>query len=115
MFAYSDVTHAQVMHLASRALACGADFALLGPERDDAVRAAAGDRRLRRAHGLRQEPDGALDRARRLRERGLRVAALRHPMPYGDLVAASAASASRSRADLDAALCTIEEREEYEP
>jgi predicted GTPase len=52
--------------------------------------------------------------AQRMRDRGLRVAVLRHPMPYGDL-RLQAAQRFASRADLDAARCTIEEREEYEP
>jgi predicted GTPase len=51
---------------------------------------------------------------RRLRERGRRVAVLRHPMPYGDL-ARAAVQRFATAADLDAAACTIEEREEYEP
>jgi len=52
--------------------------------------------------------------SRRLRDRGLRVAVLRHPMPYGDL-AAERVQRFASLADLDRAACTIEEREEYEP
>jgi predicted GTPase len=52
--------------------------------------------------------------SRRLRERGLRVAVLRHPMPYGDLVK-ERVQRFASMADLDAANCTAEEREEYEP
>ncbi|MDA0352722.1 MAG: cyclic 2,3-diphosphoglycerate synthase [Chloroflexi bacterium] len=113
VFAYSDVRHETVMHLASRALATGADFRLLGPERtmiDAAVpviavcaaRTGAGKSQISRWLG------------RRLRERGLRVAVLRHPMPYGDL-AKQAVQRFSSREDLDAADCTIEEREEYEP
>jgi predicted GTPase len=113
VFAYSDVSHAHVMHVASRALACGADFALLGPERTmlasrrpviavSAVRTGCGKSQTARWI------------ARRLRARGLRVAALRHPMPYGDLVA-ERVQRFATRADLDAAACTIEEREEYEP
>jgi predicted GTPase len=52
--------------------------------------------------------------SRRLRDRGLRAAVLRHPMPYGDLEA-QRVQRFASLADLDAANCTIEEREEYEP
>jgi predicted GTPase len=52
--------------------------------------------------------------SRRLRDKGFRVAVLRHPMPYGDL-AAQRVQRFASLADLDAAKCTIEEREEYEP
>jgi predicted GTPase len=113
VFAYSDVPHAHVMHLASRALAGGADFALPGPERTmlrarvpviavSAVRTGCGKSQTARYI------------AGRLRARGLRVAALRHPMPYGDLVA-QRCQRFASRADMDAAGCTIEEREEYEP
>jgi len=113
MFAYSDVTHEQVMHLASRALAAGADVRLAGPARTmirarvpviavSAVRTGAGKSQTTR------------HLSRHLRGRGITVAVLRHPMPYGDL-AAQAVQRLASRADLDRAQCTIEEREEYEP
>ena len=52
--------------------------------------------------------------SRLLRARGLRVAVVRHPMPYGDL-AAQAVQRFETPADLDRARCTVEEREEYEP
>lgn len=113
VFAYSDVPHAHVMHLASRALACGADFALLGPTR---TMLAAG--RLVIAISAARTGCGKSQIARwlsqRLRRAGRRVAVLRHPMPYGDL-AAERVQRFASRADLDAAACTAEEREEYEP
>jgi predicted GTPase len=113
VFAYSDVTHEHVMHLASLALAAGADFALLGPEHTmlkskwpviavSAVRTGCGKSQI--ARWL----------SRRLRAQGHRVAALRHPMPYGDLVRERVQRFATS-ADLDAANCTAEEREEYEP
>jgi predicted GTPase len=113
VFSYSDVPHEQVMHLASRALATGADFRLLGPRRTmlssalpviaiTAVRTGCGKSPL--ARWL----------SRRMRERGLRVAVLRHPMPYGDLVKARVQRFA-TIADIDAAHCTAEEREEYEP
>lgn len=113
VFAYSDVSHAAVMHLASRALAAGADFALLGPDRTmvparvpviaiSAIRTGCGKSQTARWLG------------RRLRERGYRVAVLRHPMPYGDLECQRVQRFARP-ADLDAARCTAEEREEYEP
>ena len=113
VFAYSDVLHEHVMHLASRALASGADFVLLGPARTmlrsalpviavTAVRTGCGKSPIARwlSH--------------RLRERGKRVAVLRHPMPYGDLLR-DRVQRFASLADLDSAACTIEEREEYEP
>ena len=113
VFAYSDLAHAEVMHLASRALAAGADFTLLGPQRTmisagvpviavSAVRTGCGKSPVSRWI------------SRELRRRGLRVAVLRHPMPYGDL-ARQDVQRFAARADLDRASCTIEEREEYEP
>jgi predicted GTPase len=113
VFAYSDVTHAHVMHMASRALAAGADFRLLGPRATmlkarvpviavTAVRTGCGKSQI--ARWLSQH----------LRARGIKVAAVRHPMPYGDL-ARERCQRFASRADLDAARCTNEEREEYEP
>ncbi len=113
VFAYSDVPHEHVMHMGSRALACGADFTLLGPKRTmlisrlpviavTAVRTGCGKSQI--ARWL----------ARRLRQRQLRVAVLRHPMPYGNLVL-ERVQRFGSAADLDAAACTVEEREEYEP
>lgn len=113
VFAYSDVSHADVMHLASRALAAGADFTLLGPDRTMiearvpvvavcAVRTGCGKSPIARWLG------------RHLRGRGLRVAVLRHPMPYGDLER-QAVQRFAALADLMAHGCTVEEREEYEP
>lgn len=112
-FSYSDVPHAAVMHLASRALAVGADFALLGPHRTmlpctrpvvavGAVRTGCGKSQIARyVAGF-------------LRDRGFRVAVLRHPMPYGDL-RRQRVQRFVVQADLEAADCTAEEREEYEP
>ena len=113
VFAYSDVTYPHVMHLAARALAAGADFTLLGPARTmlrarvpviavSAVRTGCGKSQTARYL------------SRRLRAAGLRVAVIRHPMPYGDL-AASRVQRFATPHDLDAAACTVEEREEYEP
>ena len=113
VFAYSDVTHAHVMHCASRALASGCDVSLLGPAATmlassrpviaiSAVRTGCGKSQIARWLSS------------WLRERGWRVAVLRHPMPYGDLGAARAQRFA-TMADLDAAGCTAEEREEYEP
>jgi predicted GTPase len=113
VFAYSDVLHETVMHIASRSLAAGVDFILLGPKRTmlrsltpviavAAVRTGCGKSPLARWLSV------------RLRARGMRVAVLRHPMPYGDL-ARERVQRFASLADLDAAHCTAEEREEYEP
>jgi predicted GTPase len=113
VFAYSDVTHEHVMHLASRALAAGASFRLLSPHETAltsskpvvavcAVRTGSGKSQTTRHI------------ASLLRQDGKRVAVLRHPMPYGDL-AKQAVQRFADYADLDAADTTIEEREEYEP
>ncbi|HXJ33766.1 MAG TPA: cyclic 2,3-diphosphoglycerate synthase [Candidatus Eisenbacteria bacterium] len=113
VFAYSDVSHVDVMHRASRALAAGADFVLPSPTGAmieaplpvvaiSAVRTGAGKSPIARWLG------------RRLRAQGRRVAILRHPMPYGDLER-QRVQRFATRADLAAARCTIEEREEYEP
>ena len=112
VFAYSDVTHAEVMHSASRVLVAGADFLLLGPEHTmlqarvpviavSAVRTGCG--KSQTARWL----------SKLLRQKGLRVAVIRHPMPYGDLERQSVQRFATLQ-DLDAAECTLEEREEYE-
>jgi predicted GTPase len=113
VFAYSDVPYSQVMHLASRALAAGANFELLGPRQTmltahvpviavSAVRTGCGKSQTTRWI------------ARQLRQKGLKVAVIRHPMPYGDLEK-QAVQRFATLADLDKAQCTVEEREEYEP
>jgi predicted GTPase len=113
VFSYSDVTHEHVMHVASRALAAGASFKLLSPHETTltsskpvvavcAVRTGSGKSQTTRHI------------ASLLRESGHRVAVIRHPMPYGDLTA-QAVQRFAHYEDLDAADCTIEEREEYEP
>ena len=113
VFAYSDVSHTQVMHKASLALATGADFLLLGPRRSMlqakvpviavcAVRTGCGKSQVTRWL------------ASQLKPKGLQVAVIRHPMPYGDLEK-QAVQRFANHADLDDADCTIEEREEYEP
>jgi predicted GTPase len=113
VFAYSDVSHAHVMHLASRALACGAEFLLLGPHRT----MLAARRPVIAVSGLRTgcgKSPIARWLAGHLRGRGRRVAVIRHPMPYG-ILALERVQRFAAIADLDQARCTIEEREEYEP
>ncbi|MDP6427786.1 MAG: hypothetical protein QGH73_01260 [Rhodospirillales bacterium] len=113
VFAYSDVEYATVMHHASRALAAGADFIQLGPARTmiDAAKPVIAVSAIRTGCGKSQTTRHL---SRFLRGRGLGVAVIRHPMPYGDL-AAQAVQRFASLHDLAAADCTIEEREEYEP
>jgi len=113
VFAYSDVSHETVMHKASQAIAAGADFRLMGPKYTQikstkpivsigAVRTGAGkSQTTRRVTQI-------------LKDLGYRVVAVRHPMPYGDLVK-QAVQRFATYADLDRHDCTIEEREEYEP
>jgi len=113
VFAYSDVSHEHVMHLASRALACGADFVLLGGRRTmlPAAKPVVAVCAVRTGCGK-----GAVSRriVELLRARGRRVAVVRHPMPYGDLLAARVQRFG-GFADLERAGVTLEEREEYEP
>jgi len=113
VFAYSDVSHEYVMHKASTALASGADFRLMGPKTTmlkakvpvvsvGAVRTGSGKSQTSRQV------------AKILKDKGLRVVVIRHPMPYGDL-RKQVCERFASYEDLDKYQCTIEEREEYEP
>jgi predicted GTPase len=113
VFAYSDVTHQHVMHLGSRALAAGASFRLLSPEETmlPSAQPVVAICAVRTGSGKSQTTRYI---AKLLRESGKRVAVLRHPMPYGDLTKQIVQRFARYE-DLDAADCTIEEREEYEP
>ena len=113
IFAYSDVPHEYVMHKASIVLAAGADYRLMGLKNTQvkstkpvvsicAVRTGSGkSQTTRRVSQI-------------LIKMGFKVAAVRHPMPYGDLVK-QAVQRFATYADLDLHQCTIEEREEYEP
>ena len=113
VFAYSDVSHETVMHAASRVLAAGADFQLLGPHHTMlasrrpvisvcATRTGAGKSQTTRAI------------AALLAAQGVTPVVIRHPMPYGDLTA-QRVERFATYADLDTYETTIEEREEYEP
>ena len=112
VFAYSDVSHEFVMHRASQVLAAGASFALLGPAATMlsstkpvvavcAVRTGAGKSQTTRAV------------VRALRAQGRTPVVVRHPMPYGNLVA-QRVQRFASYEDLEQAAATVEEREEYE-
>ncbi len=113
VFAYSDVPHEYVMHKAAIVNAAGADFRLMGLKTTQiksskpvisvcAVRTGCGKSQTTRRVSL------------ILREMGYKVAAIRHPMPYGDLEK-QAVQRFAEYSDLDRHECTIEEREEYEP
>jgi len=112
ILAYSDLKHETVMHKASLVLAAGADFRLLGPDATMlssskpvvavcAVRTGCGKSQTSRKVG------------RTLLDAGLRVALVRHPMPYGDLEAMRVQRFATLE-DIDASHPTVEEREEYE-
>ena len=110
--AYSDLAHAEVMRTASRVLATGADFRLVGPRASMLT-----SRRPVVAVCAVRTGCGKSQTSRRvteiLRAAGLRVVLVRHPMPYGDLEAMRVQRFA-TLADIDAAAPTIEEREEYE-
>jgi predicted GTPase len=112
ILAYSDLSYEEVMHKAAVVLAAGANFRLLGPRATmlpssrlviaiGAVRTGSGKSQTSRAI------------AKILLDSGLRVALVRHPMPYGDLEAMRVQRFA-TLADIDAARPTLEEREEYE-
>ena len=113
VFAYSDVSHNMVMHRASRALAAGADFRLLGP-RSTMVRSCKPVISICATRTGSGKSPAARKMAEWLGNVGRRVAVIRHPMPYGDL-SRQAVQRFATLDDLDKADCTIEEREEYEP
>jgi predicted GTPase len=113
VFAYSDIAYPTLMHLASRAVAAGANFQLLAAARTQltakvpvvsvcAVRTGCGKSPVSRRIAV------------ELRKQGWHPVVVRHPMPYGDLNE-QRAQRFASLADLDRNKCTIEEREEYEP
>ncbi len=112
-FAYSDVSHEYVMQKASQVMAAGANFVLLGPNdtmiksRKPVISVCA----VRTGSGKSQTSRKV---AEILQKKGRKVAAIRHPMPYGDLVKQKVQRFA-DYADLDKHECTIEEREEYEP
>jgi predicted GTPase len=112
-FAYSDISHADLMHKASLVQASGASFVMLGPDHTQlksskpvvsvtATRTGAGKSPL--TQWL----------ARLLTDQGKSVAVIRHPMPYGNLEMQRVQRFATPE-DLVAHECTIEEREEYEP
>ncbi len=113
IFAYSDVSHEYVMHKASQVLAAGADFRLMGANATmlKSSKPVVAVCAVRTGSGKSQTTRRVCDL---LRDMGKKVVAIRHPMPYGDLVA-QACQRFATYQDLDRHDCTIEEREEYEP
>ena len=106
VFAYSDVGHEYVMHLAARSVAAGAGFRLNG--------AAMMLESIKPVVSITATRTGTGKVRAVLAAAGKRVAAIRHPMPYGDLEA-QRVQRFANQDDLAAADVTIEEREEYEP
>ncbi|HEX2755517.1 MAG TPA: cyclic 2,3-diphosphoglycerate synthase [Candidatus Limnocylindrales bacterium] len=113
VFAYSDVSHETVLRAASRVLAAGADFTLLGPDRTmlKSTRPVLAVGATRTGAGKSQTTRYL---ASLLADAGLTPVVVRHPMPYGNLVA-QRVERFATLADLDRFDTTIEEREEYEP
>ena len=113
VFSYSDVSHETVMHAASTVLAAGASFTLLGPDATmvEAEAPVVAVCAVRTGSGKSQTTRAVV---RALKAQGRRPVVVRHPMPYGNLVAQRVQRFASYEA-LDEANVTIEEREEYEP
>ncbi len=113
VFAYSDVGYEYLMHRAALVNACGADFMLMGIHNTqvESTRPVIAICATRTGCGKSQTTRAITDI---LRKRNLKVVAIRHPMPYGDL-AKQAVQRFASIEDLRRHECTIEEMEEYEP
>ena len=113
VFAYSDVSHEYVMHKASTVLAAGADFVLQGPQATmlESKKPVVAVCAVRTGSGKSQTTRRVSEV---LKDAGKKVAVVRHPMPYGDLVRQTVQRFATYE-DLDRHECTIEEREEYEP
>ncbi|MDM7912923.1 MAG: cyclic 2,3-diphosphoglycerate synthase, partial [Methanotrichaceae archaeon] len=111
ILAYSDLSHQEVMELASKAMAAGADFGFMGLcTMLESTRPVVAVSAVRTGAGKSQTTRYIVDQ---LKAAGLRSVVVRHPMPYGNL-AEGAVQRFASYSDLDSADLTIEEREEYE-
>ncbi|MGD8282383.1 MAG: GTPase, partial [Gemmatimonadota bacterium] len=113
VMAYSDVSYEYVMHLASRVNAAGPDFEIGGVRRTmlKSSKPVVAVCASRTGAGKSQTSRAVVET---LRAHGLRVSVVRHPMPYGDLLA-QRVQRFETPADLDRHHVTIEEREDYEP
>jgi predicted GTPase len=112
-FSYSDISHQNLMHLASRAVAADADFWLLGTGHTQVKSSVPVVSVCAVRTGCGKSPVSRLV-AEELRRHGRKPVVIRHPMPYGNL-AVQAVQRFATLKDLDLQQCTIEEREEYEP
>jgi len=115
VLSYSDLPHMEVMHKASIALAAGADFWLLGPESTmiESKKPVISVCAVRTGAGKSPASRRVVELLHRLRP-GIRIVAIRHPMPYGNL-AKQAVQRFATMEDMKKANCTIEEMEEYAP
>lgn len=113
VFAYSDISHEYVMHKASQVMAAGADFRLMGPAHTQvkSTKPVLSIGAVRTGSGKSQTSRAVVSM---LKEMGKRVVAVRHPMPYGNLMV-QRVQRFADYDDLDEYETTIEEREEYEP
>ncbi len=113
VFAYSDVTYKEVMGVSALVNAAGADFTLLGPKHTTlkSSKPVISVCAVRTGTGKSQTSRKVIET---LIEHDLKVVAIRHPMPYGDL-AAQKVQRFATVEDLQKHDCTIEEMEEYEP
>ncbi|HBJ80683.1 MAG TPA: GTPase [Pseudothermotoga sp.] len=113
ILAYSDLPHQYVMEKAAIVTSAGADFKLMGPKHTmiKSSKPVIAICAIRTGCGKSQTTRRVLDI---LREKGLKVISIRHPMPYGNLVEQKVQRFATYE-DLDKHKCTIEEREEYEP
>lgn len=113
VFSYSDISYPNLMHLASRVVAAGADFWLLGTEHTQIKSHVPVVSVCAARTGCGKSPVSRLVAAT-LIEQGHKPVVIRHPMPYGNL-AEQAVQRFATLKDLDFHQCTIEECEEYEP
>lgn len=113
VFAYSDIEYKDIMGISSIVNAAGADFTLLGPKSTSikSTKPVISVCAVRTGAGKSQTSRKIIEL---LMEKGLKVVAIRHPMPYGDLVAQKVQRFATVE-DLKKHKCTIEEMEEYEP
>ena len=113
VFSYSDVPYQYVMGVSAKVNAAGANFVLLGPGKTmvKSTKPLVAIGAVRTGCGKSQTSRRVIEL---LMEAGLKVVAIRHPMPYGDLVAQKVQRFATVE-DLAKNKCTIEEMEEYEP
>lgn len=113
VFSYSDITYQKVMSMSALVNASGANFMLLGPGDTmvESCKPVIAVGAVRTGCGKSQTSRKIIEY---LMDKGLKVVAIRHPMPYGDLVAQKVQRFANVE-DLAKHDCTIEEMEEYEP